>query len=89
MSETVLGWAATYSEASPDKGLSIQHSDVVQVALLERGALLTGSSALHVLFIEPKTAMDDQVGTDKDSTVALAGAWRWARRIWLVPCHHL
>ena len=73
VAETMLGWGATHTESRPDVRLSVEHSDVVQIALLEGSALFATTGTLHVLLIEPESAVDDQVGANQDSTVALTG----------------
>lgn len=61
VTETVLRRSATHAQSCPNVRLSVQHSDVVKVALLQGSALVVSSSSLHVFLVEPETAMDDQV----------------------------
>ena len=77
MTESVLGWRPTHSESCPDERLSVKHSNVVKIALLERCALLATTRAFHVLLIEVEASVNDQVRSDKDGAVTLP--WRWSR----------
>lgn len=74
MSKSVLGRGSTHSEPSPNVRLRVQHSDIVQVALLESGTLVVTAGTLHLLLIEPEATVDDEVGANQDGAMSLSGA---------------
>ena len=61
MSKSVLRGSSTDSETSPDECIRVKHSNVIEVALLERGSLFAAASLAHVLLIKPESAMDNQI----------------------------
>ena len=89
MAKPVLGRSTADTETSPDEGLSIENSDIIQVALLEGSSLLATASTPHVLLVEEEATVDDQVGADEDRAVTFPWAGRGAGGIGLRPGHHL
>lgn len=61
MAKAMLRRGTTDSKTGPDESFGIQHSDVVQVTFLQSCTLLASTCAPHVLLVEPKAAVDDQV----------------------------
>lgn len=84
--KSVLRWGARHTETRPYEGLGVQHTDVVQVALLE-GRAHSVQVLLHLLIVEVETAVYHQVGTNKDRTMTLPRAGGWSSAGWLGPCH--
>ena len=85
----MLRWCATDSEARPDVSLSIEHTNVVQIAFLEGRTLCLTAGFTHIFIIEPEAAMYDQVSSDQDGTVPLARTRRGAGRLRFGPSHDL
>jgi len=77
VTESVLWWRSTDPESGPNVGLSVQNSNVIQIALLESGTL-TFTSFFHLVFIVIETTMDYQVSSDQDGAMTLSGAGRGA-----------
>ena len=61
MAKSMLRWSPTDSEPGPYECLSVEHPDVIQIALLQGGTLLAPTRSLHMLLIEVETPMDDQI----------------------------
>ena len=89
VTESVLGRRARDSETSPDVSLSVEDTDVVEIAFLESSALVVATSALHTFIVEPETTVDDEVRADQNGAVTLTGRRSGTRSVRLAPCHHL
>ena len=61
MAKSMLRWSPTDPKPSPNECLSIEHPNVIQIALLQGSTLLAPTRSLHMLLIEVETPMDDQI----------------------------
>lgn len=61
VAKAVFGGRPTYAQTRPHVRFSVQHADIVQVALLKCSALVIRSSLLHLLLIKPESAVDNQI----------------------------
>ena len=61
VTKPMLRWSSTHSQTGPDEGISVQHTNVIQVAFLESCTLVLSASFLHLLSIEPEATMYNQI----------------------------
>lgn len=85
----MLRWRATDSQAGPDVALSVQDSDIVQVALLQSSTLMQATSFLHLFFVKPEATVHDQVRPNQNGAVTLSWRWRRPSAVLLRPGHNL
>lgn len=78
VTKPMLRWSSTHSQTGPDEGISVQHTNVIQVAFLEGSALVIASSLLHVLLAILEASMHNQVGANKNGAMSLSWGWCWA-----------
>lgn len=80
MVKSVFRWRATHTESGPDKCLSVQHSNIIEIAFL-KGAAHTTDVALHVFLTKSETSMDNQVRANQDWAVTFTGTGRRSYRV--------
>ena len=83
-------WTAWYSNSSPFVFLSVQDTDVIEIAVLQLSALFEVTWLLSlIILLKAEPSLDDHVGSYLQSSVSLSSGWNWTLTLRLGPCHHL